>query len=167
MSTFPAYAGLGPVQTPFFVQRLMLQIGRILGPAHILRTTDNLGAEGSFEDGAKLAGAVSHVELYKPANVQEWAVNLLVQKDPEVAKQPRAFQIRAAACVSAVLGIDGQSPTEKLIVWLDSRYQTPQHLAAVVARDYSVPVHDLADPATLKTWESWVQEHTPQCVTGP
>jgi hypothetical protein len=139
----------------------MRQIGRVFGPAKILRTTDHIGAEGAFEDGAKLAGAISHVELYKPSTIQEWSVNLLIQKDPKFAELGRRFQLRAAACVSAVMGIDGQSPVTEMIAWLCPEYRIPQYWAADIAQENGIPVHNLADPDVFQTWLSWAREHTP------
>lgn len=167
MSTLSAYAGLGPFATPLKVQNLMRRIGRVFGPSRILRTTDHLGAEGAFEDGARISGSVSHVELYKPSTIQEWAVNFLIERYPNVAEADRRIQLRAAAGVSAILGIDGKSPVTELIVWLHPKTWTPQNWVADVAQESSVPVHNLGDPGVFDMWSKWALEHTLNTTHDP
>lgn len=164
--SLPAYAGLGPAQTPTPIENVMRGIGRIFAESKVLRTTDCLGGDASFEDGARSIGGGS-VEHYKPENVKDWALDKVRQADTTFAQMSDRQQRRNAAFVHVILGLDGNDHAESLIVWLDHSRIGPQFVASAIAQEYQIPVHDLANPDVFKTWAEWVKANTPAEAAAP
>lgn len=162
--SLPAYAGLGSIFTPIPIENVMRRIGRVFAGSKVLRTTDCLGGDASFEDGARTLGGGA-IEHYKPENVQDWALDKARKMDSTVAQLSDRQQRRSAACIHAVLGLDGNDHVDSLLVWCDPVLtQTrpgPQAMAVAIAQEHQIPVHDLANPDVLNTWTTWVKANYP------
>jgi hypothetical protein len=154
------YAGLGPLQTPFEIEHIMRGIGRIWSGTKVLRTTGALGGDASFEDGVRIAGGA--IEIYKTEFVKPWAMDMVLASAQEAnPSDVEVFQRRAAACVHSVLGIDGETHVDALVIWLPVPENGPEVWARYMAEKFDIPVHNLADPGTENTWRDWVAENTP------
>lgn len=153
----PAYAGLGPFQTPVHIEQVMRGIGRIFSGSKVLRTCGGLGGDNAFEDGARIAGGA--IELYTLEHIRPWALAKARWYDVTLDKMPEGYQARTAACVSAVLGIEGNQPVDELITWLDPKASGPQYWAILAANQMGITVHDLANPDVYHTWADWVSQH--------
>lgn len=156
--SIPAYAGLGPFQIPIDIEQTMRGIGRVFSGSKILRTCGGFGGDNAFEDGARIGGGA--VELYTLNHIRPWAAEHAQRLDPTLAKMPQGYQERAAACLSAVLGIEGSQPVQELIVWLDPDRSGPQYWAILAANERGIAVHDLASDSVGRTWADWVAQHT-------
>jgi hypothetical protein len=160
MSTVVYYAGLGSVRTPFDIENIMRGIGRLWSGLKVLRTCGALGGDASFEDGTRTVGG--GVEVYTPGNIQPWALELVQTLDPKSFSQvPDYFHRRAAACIHAVLGLEGNSHSESLVVWLDPNNLCPQHWGFLAAQKFEIPIHNLADTQVSLSWATWVKDNTP------
>ncbi len=157
-----SYAGLSGPMAPVVVQNVMRGIGRVFGVAKKLRISDGVG-DGPFEDGARRVGGT--FEIYKGKYAKKWADERMLQLDASIDAMPKRFKRRAAACVSAVLGIEGDDPVEELVVWLDPYRSGPQYWAIRAAHAVEVPVYDLSNPDTLEIWIEWVKANTLQPAT--
>lgn len=156
------YTGLGPSRTPLTIEHVMRGIGRIYTRSRVLRTTDGLGGDAAFYAGASIVHAQANVELYLTSNVQDWVKEYAAKLDPTIDQMPPAYRNRAYACIHSVLGVDGQSPTGELILWLDPEHSGPQYWAVLAAQTAGVTVYNLADFETLGIWKAWVSDHTPK-----
>lgn len=151
------YAGLGPVDTPMHVERVMRGIARVFAPSKAVRITGCLGGDMSFEDGARIKRG--SVILYKPSICEGWPLQKAVELDGALTAEDEPFQRRAAACVAAVLGLQGGQPAECVILWRDAAKTRPQQWAVLAAEASGIPVHDLSCKDVLRTWADWVKQH--------
>lgn len=166
MDTF-AYAGIGSRETPQHVLALMEQIGYAMAQrGHTLRSGAAPGADTAFEIGCAAGGGPKEIFIPWPgfqgrtgrasnviAGVSPAAEHLASQFHPNWgACSPGARALHARNCYQ-VLGLNLDAPAARVICWTPRAQGGGGTGQAIrIARYFSIPVHDLADPRLFKAY---------------
>lgn len=150
------YTGIGSRETPSKILTLMTKLARYLNDkGYTLRSGGAQGADSAFETGTHKK------EIYLPwkgFNGNPSPLHTISDEAFEMAKHfhpawrmcnQAARKFHARNCYQ-VLGLDLNTPSEFILCWtLNASGEGGTGQALRIAKYYSIPIYDLADPSAI------------------
>lgn len=167
------YAGIGSRATPPHILRVMRDLAYALAENHLLRSGGAPGADSAFQAALGPEALADRAEIYLPgpsfkgnfssqpgridaSTLPAWRAAHQTVDRYHGAPHLLSSGVRNLMARNAmqVLGPDLQSPSKFVVAWtpgalIDGREAGGTGQALRIARDYGIPIRNLADPATL------------------
>lgn len=168
------YTGVGSRDTPVPILELMAKIGLALAvEGYTLRSGGADGADTAFEYGAMSGG--NRGDIYLPwrrfndnpsmaYGIQNAAATKIAARiHPAWFACSRGARALHTRNVYQVLSYDLKTPSDFLVCWTkDGKDVGGTRTAIVLAREWSIPVWNLANERERELIESWFNEDVPQ-----
>lgn len=147
------YAGIGSRTTPYAVRMLMMKLGYWLAKdGYTLRSGGAYGADQAFEEGCDAAGGEKQIFTAK-SDIPDWAFETVSKYHPNPAALSayvNRLHARNAMIIKDVQFITCWTPSARITGG------TGQALR--IAKDWNIPVRNLADRATLDKAMKYIRE---------